>query len=109
MRNAKRPRRNLRHAGLAQLVQQGPVADLKPLCRLLPVPAVFLEDLKDDLSFEVLSRLLRNVLERHRLTQVDLSDDTFWSLRHQLRDQCLLAADQHVTADEILKLPDVTG
>ena len=76
MGNAKGPGRDLRHADLAQLIEQRPIADLKPLCRLLPVPAVFLEHLEDDLAFEVLGRLLGDVLEGDRLAEVDLGDDT---------------------------------
>src|SRR5277367_6652398 len=108
MGDAKWPRRDLWHTYFAQLIKQRPVAYLKPLRRLLPVPAVFLEHLQDDLPFEILRRLLGNVLQRDRLAEVDLGDDAAGRLRHKLRDERLLAADKHVAADKILKLPDVT-
>ncbi len=76
MRNAEGPGRNLRHPDLAQLIEQRPVADLEPFCCLLPVPAIVLENLQDDLALEVLGRLLGDVLERDRLAEVDLGDDT---------------------------------
>src|SRR5215470_13815974 len=75
MRNAKGPRRHLWHADLAQLIEQRAITDLEPLCCLLPVPAVFLKYLQNDLAFKILGCFLGYVLERNRLAQVDLGDD----------------------------------
>src|SRR5258705_11967880 len=104
MGNAKGPGRYLRHTDLAQLIEQRPIADLKPLCGLLPVPAIFLQHLENDLAFEVLGRLLGNVLERDWLAEVDLGDDASWRLGHHLSDGRLLPSHQTVAPDEILQL-----
>ena len=109
MRDAERPRRNLRHTNLAEFVEQGAVADLEPLGRLLTVPAIFLEYFEDDLALKILGGLLGDVLEGDGFAEVDLGGDAAaWLLGHHLGDQGLLAADEDVAADEVLKLADVS-
>src|ERR1700760_44466 len=108
MRNAYRPGWNLRHAYLAQLVEQRPVADLKPFRCLLTVPAVLLEHFEDDLALQVLGRLLGNVLERDRFAEVDLGDDAAGPLGHRFGGQRLSTANQNIAADEIFELADIS-
>ena len=49
--------------GLLDLVQEGLVTDLEPLCSLLSVPAGLLQDGSDDLAFRPANGLLAERLE----------------------------------------------
>ena len=41
--------------------------------------------------------------------EVDFGNEPGRSFRHKFSDQCLLAPDQHIAADQVLQLADVSG
>lgn len=110
MGHAQGARRDLGHANLAQFIEEGAVADLKPFGGLLAVPAVGLQDLEDDLALEVVGGLLGDVFEGDGFAKVDVGGDAATGgFGHHLGDEGFFAADQDIAAYEVLELADVSG
>ena len=108
-REAERTRRDLRHAGFAELVEERAVADFEPFGGLLPVPAVGLEHLEDDLAFQILRRPFGDVLKRDGFAEVDVGGDAVFCLSgNEVADERLFAADEDVGADQVFELADVS-
>ena len=52
--------------------------------------------------------LLGDALQRYGFRNINFGHDSVaWSIRHQLRDQGLFTADQHIAANQVFELTDV--
>src|SRR5450755_2228131 len=59
-------------AGIADLVQQGAIADAQRAGSLFAVPVVLLQHLEDDLTLQFAHALARHLLQRNRSVERDV-------------------------------------
>src|SRR5581483_4448242 len=97
-----------RQAGVPNLIQKSSIADVEGLCRLIAVPMVVVQDLQDDLAFELACRLPGELFERNRAVQTDVGREEVGLARLQVAAYGVLGAEDYVTLNYIFKLTDVS-
>ena len=60
--------------GVANLIEQRPIADVEGASRLLAVPVVMLQHLQNDLAFQFMDRLAGYLLQRDGPVDRDVGD-----------------------------------
>ena len=96
-----------RQAGVPNLIQQRAIADVQGPRSLLAVPVVVVQDFQNNFALQGARRLPGKFLQRDRAVEVDVRAQHVRVARLQVAADAILAAQDHITLDQIFEFADV--
>src|ERR1700681_372281 len=94
-------------ASIANLVEQGAIADSECACRLFAIPVMMLQDFQNDLALQFTHTLSRHLLQRNRSVEGNLGAEEVGLTSDQVVGDHFLMAEDHIALDQVFEFTNI--